>query len=411
VTAGTDTALADLTLRFSQFNAISSAPSPAADAGAAVEGSVIPAHGLTIERLVPLRLQPGKRGTVEVVLHGDCFGVQADLPGRRACVDRGVLEAIDEVVPDGALSRGGSVDIGSWSAEAAEPCTVSPRGPSSLRDEERCIAGGVFILGDTLALSGFGPLRSRPERMRVVPPFLMDVYEVSVGRYRDALRRGFVPKLAATVQNAPLADLTGWCTFNRADGSLDPAPGIDREAYPLTCINWDTAQDLCRFFGGDLPAEDQWEYAATAGGRPVETSYPWGDAIPSCDDAVIGRVVTGVKTNDACAGLPLGPTAVDDPSWAGAVRASADRSPAGIAGLAGNVREWLGAGFLAYDHPAWEQAGLRAPLPRQAKAPLRGTRGSSWATGLPLATGSTRSAESPSFGFTDIGMRCVRPGR
>jgi formylglycine-generating enzyme required for sulfatase activity len=404
VTAGTDAALADLTLRVSEHNAISSAPSPTVDAGAAVEGAVVPAHGVTIERLVPLRLQPGKRGTVEVVLHGDCFGVPADRAGRRACVDRGVPEVIDEIVPDGPLSRGGSVNVGSWAAEATESCTVSPRSPSPLRDEERCIPGGAFILGDTLALS-YGPYRSRPERMRVVAPFLMDVYEVSVARYRDALRRGFVPKLAATVQNRLLTQDAA-CTFNQAAGSLDPAPGIDREAYPLTCVDWETAQDLCRFLGGDLPAEDQWEYAATAAGRPVETSYPWGNAVPSCSDAVIGRVVTGVAVNDACARLPVGPTAVDDPSWA-----SADHSPAGIVGLAGNVREWLADGFLGYDHPAWEGAGLRAPLPRQARAPLRGTRGSSWANNLPPATGSTRNAESSSFGYTDVGLRCVRPGR
>jgi formylglycine-generating enzyme required for sulfatase activity len=407
VTAGTDETVADLSLRVGRQNAITSSAPPDAgasgDAGAAEEQ--VPAHGVTIDRLVSLRLEPGKRGAVEVPLRADCYGVAADLAGRRACLEGGALEAVIDVVPDGPVSRAttGGPALGSWPAEVPAPCTVPPRPAGPLLDEERCIPGGVFILGDTLALSD-GVTRARPERMRVVAPFLMDVFEVSVGRYRDALRRGFVPPAPPTVQNAPLA-VGAVCTFNQAAGSLEPAPGLAREAFPLTCVSWSTARELCRFFGGDLPAEDQWEYAATAAGKARETSYPGGDAVPTCDDAVIGRVVTGVLSNDRCAAR-FGPTAVDDPGWA-----SADRTPLGIVGLAGNVQEWLGDAFLPYDHAAWEAAGLRAPLAWQERAPLRSKRGSSWQDSIELATGSTRIADSPALAFGNVGFRCVRAGR
>jgi len=240
--------------------------------------------------------------------------------------------------------------------------------------------------------------------MRVVEPFLMDAFEMSVGRYRDAVRRGFSTGAPPMVQNTPLSP-SAVCTWNATPGTSDPFVGIDREAFPLTCVPWQAARDVCRFFGGDLPSEDQWEYAATAAGKARKTSYPWGNDVPPCAAAVIGRITTGRVADDTCA-TPFGPTAVDDPSWA-----TSDVTPLGLVGMAGNVQEWLRDAFHPYDHPAWEGAGLRAELPVESDAPLRSSRGSSWADTLDLATGSTRNANSPGFAYVNVGFRCVRAAR
>ena len=391
VTGGGDRAFADLTLRVRLKNAIT-ATSP--DAGAPTTPDEEPPIPTTIDRLVAVRIVPGTRGRVEVALHGECFGTPADLGTKQSCGDRaGEVAAVPVTYVVPALDRTSATTTATWPADRPAACTAAPR------DGEACVPGGVFVLGDDLAL-GDGDFRTQPQRVRAMDAFLLDVHEVSVGRFRDALAHGLVlPVIGDPVANDGAIRPENACTWTANAG--------DHESFPITCISWENARAFCRFSGGDLPTEDQWEYAATAAGRPRETSYPWGDDPPDCDRAVIGRrAPTGVAAEDKCAAR-FGPTPVDDPSWA---HPGADVTPNGIVGLAGNVTEWTSTGFVAYSHPAWRDAGLRKPVLAQEHAPLRAVRGGSWYSRILLATGSARDAVSlvPS---DDIGFRCARPGR
>jgi formylglycine-generating enzyme required for sulfatase activity len=183
-----------------------------------------------------------------------------------------------------------------------------------------------------------------------------------------------------------------------------PASGIERESFPLNCVQWEQARAVCKFFGGDLPTEDQWEHAATAAGRPFETQYPWGDELPDCARTIVERS-DGLANRCAPA---YGPTAANDPSWT-----ARDVSPQGVVGLGGNVMEWLATGFYPYAHGAWRAAGLREPLPAWADqdAPLRATRGGDWAQPALFATASARRASPVIARYINLGFRCVRPGR
>lgn len=214
--------------------------------------------------------------------------------------------------------------------------------------------------------------------------------------------RGAIIRNDGPLTQGPVANV---CTWNEGGTADLPAAGIERESFPLNCVTWEGARALCQFFGSDLPTEDQWEYAATAAGRPGETQYPWGDELPTCDRTVVERAAQGLATRCAPA---YGPTAVDDASFA-----AGDVTSLGVIGLAGNVQEWLATGFYAYDHPAWERAGLRDPLPPWAdhEAPLRATRGGDWATFALFATASARRAEPASSRYDNVGFRCARPGR
>ena len=64
---------------------------------------------------------------------------------------------------------------------------------------------------------------------------------------------------------------------------------MGREDYPLPCASWRLARAFCQSQGGDLPTEAQWEYAASAAGRPYKTLYPWGDDDPTCARAIVQR--------------------------------------------------------------------------------------------------------------------------
>lgn len=59
-------------------------------------------------------------------------------------------------------------------------------------------------------------------------------------------------------------------------GRCFPARGDQAPAeLPVVQVNWREAREYCRFMGGDLPTEAQWEYAAHG---DSQRSFPWGDA-------------------------------------------------------------------------------------------------------------------------------------
>lgn len=114
----------------------------------------------------------------------------------------------------------------------------------------------------------------------------------------------------------------GYIRIKEVNGEYVPMTGAGD--HPVLMISWVGADAYCRWAGGRLPTEAEWEYAARGKEGNI---YPWGDERPNCDLANSG----------ACAGTTLPAAGMPDgSSWCGAM------------GMAGNAWEWTSDLFGPY---------------------------------------------------------------
>jgi formylglycine-generating enzyme required for sulfatase activity len=140
---------------------------------------------------------------------------------------------------------------------------------------------------------------------------------------------------------------------------------------PARSIQFDEAEEYCRFAGGRLPTEAEWEMAARSG---MESIYPWGDEADA-------------KTR-ACF-MGKSPCAVQQ----------FPENPAGLFDVAGNVWEWCSDRFRSN----YEAGRLKNPPSMQYVV-----RGGSFMSGILDLRISSRQGRSPNVCHQDVGFRCVR---
>jgi formylglycine-generating enzyme required for sulfatase activity len=134
----------------------------------------------------------------------------------------------------------------------------------------------------------------------------MDRYEVTNGRFSEFVAAN------PTWGPAPRSDtLTGY--LRHWSGGTYPE---GMEAHPVAFVTWQAAQRFCRWAGGRLPTEAEWEFAARGRGG---NEFPWGDERPSPDRANYGA--SGLQRTTTVGHYP--PNSI------------------GLHDMAGNVWEWL----------------------------------------------------------------------
>jgi formylglycine-generating enzyme required for sulfatase activity len=381
-----------------------------------------PSPGRTIDRLVELDASVSELTRVGLVLSGDCLALPASVERKTTCVGR--EHSIEEapasagvVILDDAPTPADSI-VGTWTAAQKTQCSGTARMESGLFDEEICIPGGVYFLGDhRFDTVGCSPCcASVPERLVRMSPFYLDKYEVTVARWRDALARGFSPN--------GKWHKDGFCTF-REDGSND--------AFPMSCVTHEAATELCAFDGRELVSEVQWEHAAS--GRGLELMYVWGVALPDCSRAAYARV--GPDVNPAYGGEALISTFLEcrdapgpgtalvngnqGPFPAGSFAGNGqDRSLDGVLDMNANLREWVRDTLMQFDRGCWGARALFDPVclePFDPNRPWYSQRGASWGggtgqLGLAWRAGGTNSFDGQPGAFQEyaafVGFRCSR---
>lgn len=105
----------------------------------------------------------------------------------------------------------------------------------------------------------------------------------------------------------------------------------DRDNHPLNCVDWYGAEQFCKWAGGRLPTEQEWEAEASSNGS---RDYPWGSEEPSCSrcvmfDAVLDHARRGCGKKR---------------TWPVCSKRRGD-SISGLCDMAGNVFEWTSSWY------------------------------------------------------------------
>ena len=149
------------------------------------------------------------------------------------------------------------------------------------------------------------------------------------------------------------------------------------EDHPMVLVTWGKADAYCKWAGGRLPTEAEWEYAARGGTEGL--TYPKGNEINN-NDAQFDTDGTAPVTNYS-------------------------QNAFGLYNMVGNVWEWCadryGEDYYSSEHPGRDPKG-----PSEGKE--RVLRGGSWAN-LPVdLRTSSRGQYDPDHAHASIGFRCAR---
>ena len=133
--------------------------------------------------------------------------------------------------------------------------------------------------------------------------------------------------------------------------------------YPVVNVDWFAARDYCRWTGGRLPLELEWEKAA----RGIDGRlFPWGNQPPTAE---LANVAPFYDDTTVVGAFPLG------------------ISPYGVLHMAGNVWEWV---------QDWYTEGEK-----------RSGRGGSWGWESGFASSGFRDWWEPEKFGTGVGFRCA----
>ncbi len=219
------------------------------------------------------------------------------------------------------------------------------------------VEGGEFEMGCVVGDGQCSADEQPRHRVRLSRGLWVGVTEVTVASYRAYAERTGVPM--------PL--LPGWV-------------GDD---HPMVEVTWYDADAYCRWAGGRLPTEAEWEYLARAG--TAGTRYPSGATL-SRDEANFDG--TGGR-DEWAKSSPVG---------------SFPANAFGLADLLGNAWEWCADWYSDSYYAASPATDPQGPPAGSAKV----VRGGSWTSDPGRLRLSYRHSQNPATAMVSLGFRCVR---
>ena len=169
---------------------------------------------------------------------------------------------------------------------------------------------------------------------------------------------------------------------------------FDKSSFPVTRVRWDDAVSYCRWTGGRLPTEAEWEYSSRG---VASRQFPWGNVYNPHLSNHGSLAGDASDMTDGFVGLaPVG----SFPDGA---------TPEGLLDMAGNASEWV-ADVLVRDEEGrpvgYTLESQTDPPPRVTGGSLHVIRGGSYEDAAPWLRGAARDATSLPRSAR-VGFRCA----
>lgn len=281
--------------------------------------------------------------------------------------------------------------------------------------DEDCCASPLVPGGSFTRLDNRDPTDTPHDA--TVSSFLLDRFEVTVGRFRRFVEAYPESKPAAGAGAHPAAPgASGWSPAWDALLPADRSSLIDQvtttcdvnyggQGYPtytddpagaelpMNCLSWFVAFAFCAWDGGRLPTEAEWGHAAAGGDE--QRVYPWGDQAPDAGHAVYDCMGDGSASADCAPSdiVPVGSRSpVGDGRW-------------GQADLSGSVFDWV----LDVDAPYGDDPCVDCMAIDGTSSRI--VRGGAWFElndGGRLLMVDGRNAHGFADVLPDLGVRCAR---
>ena len=221
------------------------------------------------------------------------------------------------------------------------------------------------------------------------------------------LRRFAIDRLEVTVAQH------GACVRAGACRSIPGVTAMEASTLPIERASFDDAQDYCRWRGGRLPTEAEWEKAARgSGGRTWPWGADWRDRRANHGRAELLGPGSGRPGDSTAASSDVDAEGADEtvddqdghagPAPVGSYPAGA--SPYGALDLAGNVWEWT-SGFY-FSAIRLRGAGRFQPLGATAGSE-RTVRGGSYRSPPSDLRVTRRLGLHPAERLPGVGFRCA----
>lgn len=287
----------------------------------------------------------------------------------------------------------------------------------------------------------FEPHDQLPIGPRAVP--MCNDYEAELGAMKQ--RQVFLSAFAIDRYEVTVADYRACITAGAC--SLDPLIAGDecyiRDEWPLVNVTWYEAQEYCRWRGGRLPTEAEWERAARGADvgadadqadrdRAANQNWPWCFETKTCverpEDFNHGQPRSQAMRDIDRSGLPF--RLLGDPDDVDGFALLAPpgqypwgQGPYGTRDQAGNVAEWVADARGAADTvPGYTDLPgctelddeIRCINPKRegSDRDVRVVRGGSWRQPSFLARSNVRDPFGPLYEprrrFSHVGFRCAR---
>ena len=234
------------------------------------------------------------------------------------------------------------------------------------------VAGGTFEMG-----SEDGAVNEKPIHEVTLSSFEISKYEITNGQYADYIN-AINANANGSVGSVEYLDIASSSSKISHNGSQFVV-GAGKAHDPVIDVSWYGAKAYCEYYGGRLPTEAEWEFAARGGNSSGGSTYSGSNTI---DD------VAWYSGNSGGATHPVG---------------TKNANEIGLHDMTGNVWEWCNDWYGSDYYMDSPSSNPQGP----ASGTFRVNRGGSWSSGAINCRIAFRSFSGPADTFSSLGFRPV----